>query len=72
MVIQYSRIRHSHNAHVSLFIDIGMELHFTHYHSRRSLTYTDYHNILGFSLNMWYSKTIGPILSKFTAFTTDI
>ena len=42
-----------------------------HLHSRRSLILY-YHNILGFSLTMRYSKTIGPILSKFTAFTTDI
>ena len=55
-----------------LFIDIGVELKLTHFHSGRSLTYTDYHNILGFSLNTWYSKTIGPILFKFTAFTTDV
>ena len=27
---------------------------------------------LRFSLNMRYSKTIGPILTKFTAFTTAI
>ena len=57
------------DAHVYLFLDIerwSFILHITIMGGVHRLTYYN------MTSTMWYSKTIGPISTKFTAFTTNI